>query len=417
MLLLRTTGRRSGKARTAALLYVRDGDDYVVIASTGDGDQHPGWYFNLKDDAPAELQVGRTTLAVAAADATGDPENACGPTPTASTKAATPSTSRAPTARSPSWCSALPDHLGGCGAKARPTAMSADPAPGENHACNHAGRSIVDTGRVTRPILRLARSPRALGSIAIAVLFVAGACSGGEQPQLVAAEPTATLVPAPTAVPEPTVATEPTPDPAATAEVEPTPEPEPALPVWQVVETVDNLNLRSDPTTSAEILANFGPGDSGITGTGQTATADGFDWVEIAADEGRPPGWVAAQFVVPDESVVSRVCFNTADGSGATTIALDFGADANTFTGGMRTVTSDELQYDAVAARRLEGTTFAVTVQSVPGGAERTEEWISGTAGMVIDGDKSIGAANCADINEFVMSIDISVTTYPDIPG
>lgn len=72
MLLLRTTGRRTGKPRTAALLYVRDGDDYVVIASTGGADQHPGWYHNLKDGAPAEIQVGRQRIPVVAADATGD---------------------------------------------------------------------------------------------------------------------------------------------------------------------------------------------------------------------------------------------------------------------------------------------------------------------------------------------------------
>ena len=72
MLLLRTTGRRTGKPRTAALLYIRDGDDYVVIASTGGADHHPGWYFNLRDDAPAEIQVGRERIAVTAADATCD---------------------------------------------------------------------------------------------------------------------------------------------------------------------------------------------------------------------------------------------------------------------------------------------------------------------------------------------------------
>ena len=72
MLLLRTTGRRTGKSRTAALLYIRDGDDYVVIASTGGADHHPGWYFNLQDDAPAEIQVGRQRMAVTARDATGE---------------------------------------------------------------------------------------------------------------------------------------------------------------------------------------------------------------------------------------------------------------------------------------------------------------------------------------------------------
>lgn len=72
MLLLRTTGRRTGKARTAALLYIRDDGDYVVIASTGGADQHPGWYFNLKDGAPAEIQVGRERVTVTANDATGE---------------------------------------------------------------------------------------------------------------------------------------------------------------------------------------------------------------------------------------------------------------------------------------------------------------------------------------------------------
>jgi deazaflavin-dependent oxidoreductase (nitroreductase family) len=72
MLLLRTTGRRSGKARVAALLYVRDGEDYVVIASTGGRDAHPGWYFNLADGAPAEIQIGRERTAVTASDASGE---------------------------------------------------------------------------------------------------------------------------------------------------------------------------------------------------------------------------------------------------------------------------------------------------------------------------------------------------------
>lgn len=276
--------------------------------------------------------------------------------------------------------------------------------------CNHGGTSIVDTGRVTRPTARHTPPSQLIAGLAIVVAFVAGACSVGERPQLVAVGPTATAVPTatPTPIPEPTAAPEPT---------EPAPTPEPAQPVWQVVDAVNNLNLRSDPTTSAEILANFGPGDSGLIGTGQTATSDGFDWIELAADQGRPSGWVAAKFLTPDESVAPRVCFNSADGDGTTTIVLDFSADADTFTGGVRTVTSDELEYDAVAGRRTDGTIFVVTVQSVPGGAERTEEWVSGPGGMAIADDDSVDAANCADIAEFVMSIDTSVTSYPDVPS
>lgn len=66
MLLLRTTGARTGAARTSALLYVRDGDAYAVVASTGGGPTHPGWFHNLQAHPEAEIQVGRERLAVRA---------------------------------------------------------------------------------------------------------------------------------------------------------------------------------------------------------------------------------------------------------------------------------------------------------------------------------------------------------------
>jgi F420H(2)-dependent quinone reductase len=57
-LLLRTTGRRSGVQRTNALVYAKDGDDYVVVASKG-GDEHsPGWFFNARETPSVEIQVG-----------------------------------------------------------------------------------------------------------------------------------------------------------------------------------------------------------------------------------------------------------------------------------------------------------------------------------------------------------------------
>jgi len=59
-LLLRTTGRRSGQTRTNGLVYARDGDDYLVVASKGGADQAPGWYFNLRDKPEVEIQIGRT---------------------------------------------------------------------------------------------------------------------------------------------------------------------------------------------------------------------------------------------------------------------------------------------------------------------------------------------------------------------
>ncbi len=72
MLLLRTTGARTGQARTAALLYVRDGEDYAVIASKGGDDRHPGWYHNLIADPDVKIQVGTDTVPVRARVAQGD---------------------------------------------------------------------------------------------------------------------------------------------------------------------------------------------------------------------------------------------------------------------------------------------------------------------------------------------------------
>lgn len=73
ILLLTTTGRRSGHARTTILLYVRDGDDLVVIASNGGAPQHPTWYLNLQASPAATVELGSERFAVIAADIT-DPD-------------------------------------------------------------------------------------------------------------------------------------------------------------------------------------------------------------------------------------------------------------------------------------------------------------------------------------------------------
>jgi F420H(2)-dependent quinone reductase len=58
-LLLHTTGRRSGQPRVNSLVYARDGANYVVVASKGGADQHPGWLHNLRAHSDVEVQVGR----------------------------------------------------------------------------------------------------------------------------------------------------------------------------------------------------------------------------------------------------------------------------------------------------------------------------------------------------------------------
>src|ERR1022692_1687477 len=65
-LLLRTTGRRTGGIRTSALVYARDGGDYVLVPSNGGADRPPGWLFNIEAKPDVEIQVGRTRSAATA---------------------------------------------------------------------------------------------------------------------------------------------------------------------------------------------------------------------------------------------------------------------------------------------------------------------------------------------------------------
>ncbi len=58
-LLLRTTGRRSGATRTSSLIFARDGEDYLVVASNGGADRPPAWLHNLRASSDVEIQVGR----------------------------------------------------------------------------------------------------------------------------------------------------------------------------------------------------------------------------------------------------------------------------------------------------------------------------------------------------------------------
>lgn len=56
-LILTTKGRKSGESRSTPLIYGRDGDDYLIIASLGGAPRHPQWYLNLQDEPEVELQV------------------------------------------------------------------------------------------------------------------------------------------------------------------------------------------------------------------------------------------------------------------------------------------------------------------------------------------------------------------------
>lgn len=66
ILLLTTIGRKSGKSRTHALLYVNVESGWVVVASNGGNPKNPDWYFNLINTPKAKIQVGKFTYQVEA---------------------------------------------------------------------------------------------------------------------------------------------------------------------------------------------------------------------------------------------------------------------------------------------------------------------------------------------------------------
>ena len=71
VLLLETTGRKTGKKRTTPLLYLPDGRDMVIVASKGGAAKPPVWWLNLRANPETEVQVGSRKLEVEAEEATG----------------------------------------------------------------------------------------------------------------------------------------------------------------------------------------------------------------------------------------------------------------------------------------------------------------------------------------------------------
>jgi deazaflavin-dependent oxidoreductase (nitroreductase family) len=69
-LLLTTTGRRSGKSLMLPLIYGKDGDRYLIVASKGGAPEHPAWYVNLHAAPNVQVQVGADKFAAKARTAT-----------------------------------------------------------------------------------------------------------------------------------------------------------------------------------------------------------------------------------------------------------------------------------------------------------------------------------------------------------
>jgi deazaflavin-dependent oxidoreductase (nitroreductase family) len=69
ILLLTTRGRKSGAERTIPLIFQRNGDDYLIVASRGGTDEPPGWYVNLKAEPEVQVQVRGDVFTARARDA------------------------------------------------------------------------------------------------------------------------------------------------------------------------------------------------------------------------------------------------------------------------------------------------------------------------------------------------------------
>lgn len=72
LLLLHSTGAKSGQARVNPIMYLADGDNYVVFASKAGAPTSPDWYHNLIANPRSSVEVGDATVNVVAKVAEGD---------------------------------------------------------------------------------------------------------------------------------------------------------------------------------------------------------------------------------------------------------------------------------------------------------------------------------------------------------
>lgn len=80
VLILHTTGRKSGAERKNPLIYGRHGDDYLIVASKGGAPSHPDWYLNLMANPDTTIQVWSDVIPVSARTATPDEKKRLWPT-------------------------------------------------------------------------------------------------------------------------------------------------------------------------------------------------------------------------------------------------------------------------------------------------------------------------------------------------
>jgi deazaflavin-dependent oxidoreductase (nitroreductase family) len=79
MLLLDHVGARSGKRRTTPLVYMADGERFVIVAAKGGHPSNPAWLYNLRSHPDTDIQVGRRRIAVHARETDGEERRALWP--------------------------------------------------------------------------------------------------------------------------------------------------------------------------------------------------------------------------------------------------------------------------------------------------------------------------------------------------
>ncbi|MCV7211710.1 nitroreductase family deazaflavin-dependent oxidoreductase [Mycolicibacterium canariasense] len=79
ILLLDHVGARSGRLRTTPLVYMRDGDRYVLVAAKGGHPTNPAWFYNLRAHPHATIQIGARRVQVAASEVIGEERQALWP--------------------------------------------------------------------------------------------------------------------------------------------------------------------------------------------------------------------------------------------------------------------------------------------------------------------------------------------------
>jgi deazaflavin-dependent oxidoreductase (nitroreductase family) len=72
LMILTTTGAKSGEQRSAIVTYTRDGDHYVIAASKSGAPTNPSWYYNLLANPVATVEAGREKFQVRATEVEGE---------------------------------------------------------------------------------------------------------------------------------------------------------------------------------------------------------------------------------------------------------------------------------------------------------------------------------------------------------